>query len=379
MNQNRTNRTRLNPLARTAMYRLVTAAAALFGVLGTAVAQEPIRIGIVLPLSGANGEYVKQYMVAATEFAVKETNDKGGVLGRRVLLTSEDSRNDPAGAVSALRKLADVDKVLAVFTGFTPLTLPQLPVAEEKKILVMAPSTEHPDLTKSRWAVRMTPTADKTGIKAAQLAAGLGLKTAAVIAEDNEAIRVSERAFRAEFEKGGGKVVGSETFKATDTDVRGQLTKLRASRPDTLWIIASSGRPTALVIKQLSEVGFKPKQILANHLIEDKEVRAVGAATVEGVIYTTLRVDPAFARRFKAAYGYDPDANVGKHYDSTMLLFEAIRRSGSTDPEKVRDAIYNYGEYKGVLGSFRFSGSGEPGVLPSAKMIKGGQYVDYDK
>lgn len=357
----------------------VFAAAGVMFAAGASVAQEPIRIGVVLPLSGTNGEYVKQYMVAATEFAVKEVNDKGGILGRRVLLTSEDSRYDPAGAVSALRKLADVDKVLAVFTGFTPLTLPQLPVAEEKRIIIMAPSTEHPDLTKSRWAVRMTPTADKSGIKAAQIATALGLKTAAVIAEDNEAIRLSERAFRAEFEKSGGKVVGSETFKSTDTDVRGQLTKLRAGRPDTLWIITSSGRPMALVVKQLSEVGFKPKQILSNHLIEDKEVRAIGGAMAEGVIYTTLRVDPAFAQRFKAAYGYDPDANVGKHYDSTMMLFEAIRRVGSTDPEKVRDAIYNFGEYKGVLGTFRFSGSGEPGVLPSAKMIKGGQYVDYDK
>lgn len=357
---------------------LFAASAAVFAA-GSVVAQEPIRIGIVLPLSGANAEYFKQYLVTAHEFAVKETNDKGGVLGRRVLVFSEDARNDPAGAVSALRKLADVDKVLAVFTGSTPLTLPQLPVAEEKRVLILAPATEHPDLTKSRWAVRMTPTADKSGIKLAQISIGMGLKSAAVIGEDNESIRLTERAFRAEFEKGGGKVGGSETFKATDIDVRGQLTKLRGERPEALLVLVSSGRPLAMVMKQLSEVGFKPKQILTGHLIEDKEVRAVAGAMAEGVIYTTLRVDPAFAQRFRAVYGYAPDANAGKHYDATMLLFDAIRRAGSTDPEKVRDAIYNYGEYKGVLGTFRFAGSGEPGVLPSANTIKSGQYVEYVK
>ncbi len=346
---------------------------------GIAYGQEPVRLGIVLPLSGNSGQYVRQYMISGNEFAIKETNEKGGVLGRQVQLITEDSRYEPAGAVSALRKLVDVDHVMAVYTGFTPLSLPQIPVAEEKHVILIAPATEHPDFTKSRWTVRMTPTSDKSGTKAAEIASSLGLKTAAIISEDNESIRLTVRAFQAEFEKAGGKVLGEETFKTGDNDVRGQLTKLRGARADTLWIVTSSGRPMALVLKQLSEVGFKAKQILSNHLIEDKEVRAMGATMAEGVIYTTLRLDPAFAQRFKAAYGYDPDSNVGKHYDATMILFEAMRRAGSTDPEKVRDAIFNFGEYKGVIGTFRFSGSGEPNILPSAKMIKDGQYVNYDR
>ena len=344
-----------------------------------ALAQEPVKVGIVLPISGQNAQYVKQYMVAAHEMAVKDTNDKGGVLGRKIELVVEDSRTDPSSAVSALRKLADVDKILASFSGFTPLTMPQLPIAEEKRIIVVAPSTEHPDLTKSKWAVRMTPTADKSGIKTGQLAIGHGMKTAALIVEDNESIRITERAFRAEFEKLGGKVVQSESFKNQDTDVRGQLTKLRAARPDALYIVTSTGRPMALVLKQINEVGFKPKQIFANHLIEDKEVRAIGGEMAEGVIYTSLNVAPAFAKRVKDQLGYDPDANFGKHYDASMLLFDAIRRAGSVDAAKVRDAIYSYGKFSGVLGEFVFDGSGEPGILPSTKIVKGGQYVPYDK
>lgn len=342
-------------------------------------AQDVIKLGIVLPLSGPNGEYVKRYLVAGHELAVKEINDQGGVLGRKIQLVAEDSRQDPASAVSALRKLADVDKVMAVFTGFTPLTLPQIPVAEEKRIILLAPSTEHPDLTKSNWTVRMTPTADKGGTKAAQLAAGLGVKSVALLTEDNESLRLTERAFRAEAERAGIKVTGSETFRTTDSDVRGQLTKLRAGSPDALYIGTSAGRPMAVALKQMSEVGFKPRQVLANHLIEDNEVRALGPAMVEGVVYTTLRVDPAFAQRFKAARGYDANDNVGKHYDATRLLIEAIRKAGTTAPERVRDAIYNFGEFKGVLGTFMFRGNGEPNILPSAKIIKGGQYIDYVK
>jgi len=108
------------------------------------------------------------------------------------------------------------------------------------RAIVGAASAEHPDLTKSRWGLRMTPTADKRGLVTARLANKLQLKTAAVLAEDNEAIRLTIRTFKAEYEKLGGKLVGEETFKIGDTSMRAQLTKLRAARPDALYIEVSS-------------------------------------------------------------------------------------------------------------------------------------------
>ena len=131
-----------------ARIRHLLSAAALAFATCAALAQEPIKIGVALPLGGQNGEYVKRSFVAPTELAVKEINAKGGVLGRQVKLTVEDTRFDGAGAVAALTKLVNVDKIMAVFTAFTPLTLPQLPVAEEKKVIVVAASMEHPDQLK---------------------------------------------------------------------------------------------------------------------------------------------------------------------------------------------------------------------------------------
>ena len=370
----------MNHPARTAFRLLLAAGVALTLGIGAASAQEPIRIGIVIPLSGQNGEYVKRYMVAPTELAVKEQNEKGGLLGRQIKLTVEDSRNDGASAVSAFNKLIDVDHVMAVFTAFTPIALPLLPVAEEKKVIVFGPSTEHPDLTKSRWAVRMTPTAITTGHVIADIALKLKLKTAATLAEDNEAVRLTVKTFDADFEKGGGKVLGDETFKNQDTDMRGQLTKLRAARPEALYVIAPTGRPTALALKQIAEVGMKPKQIFTNHLVEDREVIALGGNMAEGVIYSAVGVSPEFTAKFKAAFGYDPDPNAGKHYDATEVLFAAIKKVGSTDDTaKVRDAVYNMGEYKGVIGTFKFVGSGESLISPILKTVKNGKYVRYEQ
>lgn len=368
----------MNHTARTASKRLLIAAAMFFAGFGAASAQEPISLGLIMPLSGQNGDYIKRYVLAGHELAVKEQNAKGGILGRQIKLHIEDSRSDPATAVSAFNKLINVDKVKAVFSIFTPFTLPLLPIAAEKKVIVLAPSVEHPDLTKSPWAVRMTPTAAMNGVAIGDQAHKMGLKTAAIIEEDNEAIRVSAKAFAAEFEKTGGKMVGDETFKNQATDMRGQLTKLRAARPDALYLLAPSGRPVALVLKQISEVGFKPKQIFTTHLVEDREVIALGGNMAEGVIYTAVATTPEFNQKFKAEFGYDSDVNAGKHFDSTMVLLQAIQKAGSDkDMTRVRDALYHWGEYKGSIGTFRFVGSGEAQISPILKIVKGGKYIRY--
>src|SRR5581483_10195119 len=93
-------------------------AASIFGT--TDGRSEDVNIGTILPMSGQYGDYSKRYMIGATEMATKEINEKGGLLGKPVKLTEEDSRLDGATAVSALNKLADVDKVRAVLTAFTP-------------------------------------------------------------------------------------------------------------------------------------------------------------------------------------------------------------------------------------------------------------------
>jgi branched-chain amino acid transport system substrate-binding protein len=342
-----------------------------------AAQSEPISIGIGMPIGGQNGEYVKRSFVMPTEFAAKEINAKGGVLGRQIKVTVEDTRNDPSSAVAALTKMINVDKIIAVFTAFTPLTLPQLPIAEENKVIVVAGAMEHPDLTKSRWAVRMTPTADKAGPVIAEAAQKLGIQTAAILSEENEAVRVTARSFTQAFQKQGGRILGDETFKIQDSEMRGQLTKLRAARPDMIYVITSRGRSMGLALKQIRESGIKLKQIFSNQLVEDKEIAEIGGNIAEGVIYTTLDVDPEFAARWRQANGFEPDSNAAKNYDATMLFFEAIKRANSTDPAKIRDAIYNFGPYKGTVGDFRFEGSGEPIVFPILKIIKDGKFVNY--
>lgn len=340
-----------------------------------AAAQDTINLGLVLPQSGSSGDYVKRHMVEPTVLAVKEINEQGGLLGKQVKIINEDA-TDPSSAVSALRKLIDVNKVFAVFSAFTPLVLPQLPVAEDAHVIILS-SAEHPDFTKSKWAIRMTPTADKAATRIAQIAIESGYKTAATISEDNESVRLTDRTFQNEFQKIGGKVLVSETYKRDAVDMRGQLTKLKAAGADVVYVMSSSPRPLALAFRQMREIGLTAKQIYSMNSVEDREVRALGPDIVDGIVYTTLRVNPEFAERFKKATGFDADANTGKHYDATWMLFNAIKRANSLDPVKVRDTMYSFGEYKGVVGKFTFNGSGEPVIYPDVVVEKDGKGVPY--
>jgi branched-chain amino acid transport system substrate-binding protein len=316
-------------------------------------------------------------MIVPAEVAARHANEKGGILGRQIKTISEDSRSDPATAVSALRKLIDVDNILADFSSFTALIFPQLPIAEENQVIVFGPGVAHPDFTKSAWAVRMALTGDRQAKKTAEIATALGVKTAVYLSEDNDSGRVMQRVFDAEFTKLGGRLLATETFKVEANDMRGQLTKLKSFNPDAFYFMGSTSRPIALILKQMVEVGFHPKRVFDTYLMETAEVQSLSPELTEGAIWVTLEMDSAFAQQFKAELGYEPDTASGDMYGSMQLLVEAIKRVGGTDRTKVRDAIFNFGEFKSPVGTFTFAGSGEPEVGLIVRTMKAGKIVEF--
>jgi branched-chain amino acid transport system substrate-binding protein len=360
--------------------RYLVAAAALATFLVTspniALSEDTINVGLTFPKSGPNADSVRRFLIGPAEWAAKLANAKGGVLGRQIKTISEDSR-DPSSAVSALRKLVDVDGIVADLSSFTPMILPQLPVAEEKKIPIFGVSVSHPDFTKSPWGIRLALTGEKQAVKTADVATDLGVKTAVYICEDNDAGRFMQKVFETEFTKRGGKLLATESYKMEDNDMRGQLTKLKSYNADALYFMGTTGRPNALILKQMAEVRFQPKHVFGTFLMEDAEVRNLSPDLTEGVVWVAFDIDPAFAKDFKAEFGYEPDTNAGTAVGSMELLIAAIKRVGSTDGTKLRDAIFNYGPFKTPDGTFTFTGSGDPEAGLTVKTMKAGKIVPY--
>ena len=358
----------VSPSRRLALVAAVAASAAL---LSPAHAQDKIRIGISQAISGPNGDYFRKQVVNPAILAIEEFNAKGGIRGKQIEYFVEDNKANAATGAAVARKLISVDKVRMIFVSVTPATLATIPIAEESKVMVITVA-EHPDITKSKWAARSTTTAVQYGLAQARFAAEtLKARTAAVIREDNDAVRLQIDAFQKEFERLGGKVVLIETYKTNDLDFRAQVTKAKASNPDLLNISSTGHKPQALVLKQAGELGFKPKFILAREQVLHPEVREIAGDLVKGVYYTSLPIDAEWNEKvFKVRFGYPADPFGAKSYDGVRIYLMALERAGSDDPEKVRDTLYAFKNYKGALGTWGFTGTGEPELFPTIKQVE---------
>jgi branched-chain amino acid transport system substrate-binding protein len=349
------------------------AAASLLLAAGQAAAEQsgPIRIGISQAISGANGDYFRRQVVNPAILAIEEFNAKGGVRGRKIEYVVEDNKANATTGASVARKLIDIDKVNMIFVSVTPATLATIAVAEEKKVLVMTVA-EHPDITKSQWAARASTTSVQYGIAQARFAhETLKAKTAAIIREDNEAIRLQVDAFTKEFTKLGGKIVLVETYKSTDQDMRAQVAKAKDVNADVLNIPSTGQRVYGLVLKQAAELGYKPKAMIAREQVTHPEVQQLAGDLVKGVYYTGLKIDAEWNKSvFTKRFGYEADSFGAKSYDAVRIYLQALERAGTDDPEKVRDTLYAFRDYKGALGTWGFAGTGEPELFPEMRRIE---------
>jgi branched-chain amino acid transport system substrate-binding protein len=351
--------------------KILTATAALLlmaGATESASAQEEVKIGISQPISGANGDYFKRELVNPVILAIEEINAKGGLLGRKVGYVLEDHKANAATAQSIARKLTEIDKVVLISSSISPAVLAALPVAAEHQVFIMTVS-QHPKIAENPWGFRSSPLGAAYGLVQARFAANeLKAKTAGLLGENNDAIRLQHAAFQKEFEAAGGKVVASESFNNGDQDYRAQLTKLRAANPDILNISATGPRAYGLALKQAAELNFKPKAVIATDTLIDPQLWEIAGNLASGIYYSVLDFDRAWNEgKFKPRFGYDGDAQAAMVYDGINIWFEAVRRAGTLEPAKVRETLLHLSDFKGVTGTWGYNGSGEPNLLPVIK------------
>jgi len=340
-------------------------------VSGSALADGDIKIGIAQPLTGQNGDYFKRMTVNPVIMAVDEVNAKGGIRGKNIEVVVEDHKGNAATALAVARKLIDVDKVSMISISVSPAVLATLPVAEENQVLVMSVA-QHPKIAESPWGARSSPSAPLYGVVAARWAyTTIGARTAATLAENNDAMRLMIGAFKKEFEALGGKVLDEELYNSEDQDYKAQLTKIRGANPDVLNIQSVGARAYGLALKQSAELNFKPKYVIAGDQANDPQVREIAGDLVKGIYYTLLGFDPKWNEtKFKPRWGYDADSFAARSYDGTMIYLQAAEKAGTNDPVKVRDTLFHTKEFHGVLGTWGYNGSGDPEIYPVVAKIE---------
>jgi branched-chain amino acid transport system substrate-binding protein len=300
----------------------------------------PLLWAAQLTLIRQNGDYFKRMTVNPVIMAVDEVNAKGGVRGQKVEVVVEDHKGNAATALAVARKFIEIDKVSMISISVSPAVLATLPVAEENHVLVMSVA-QHPKIAESPWGARSSPAAPLYGVIAARWAyTTMGARTAATLAENNDAMRLMIGAFKKEFEALGGKVLDEELYNSEDQDYKAQLTKVRGANPDVVSIII------------------------------DPQVREIAGNLVSGIYYTVVDFDHDWNEKvFKPRFGYDADGFAARIYDGVRIYLGAVEKAGTTDPVKIRDTLRRFQNFHGVIGAWGYNGSGDPNMLPVMKRV----------
>jgi branched-chain amino acid transport system substrate-binding protein len=332
-----------------------------------------IKIGVNMELSGGVASY-GQSLTEGLELGVKEINKKG-INGSKIQLVKVDNKSDAAEATNAALKLISQDKVSAIVGPATSTdTKAEIQIATDNKVPVITPSGTAEDITVSNgklndFVFRTCFIDSFQGIVAANFASkNLNLKNAAVLIDSaSDYSKGLSTAFKTQFKKNGGKVVSEEAYVAKDTDFHATLTRIKAANPDFIYL-PGYYEEAGLIVKQAREIGFTGAIIGGDGWDSPKLVELAGAQALNNTYstnhYSSQDTDQTvqdFVKAFKAEYnGKSPDTFNALGYDTAYMLADAIKRAGSSDPQKIQQALVKTSDLKLVTGNLKLDKNHNP-------------------
>jgi branched-chain amino acid transport system substrate-binding protein len=325
-------------------------------VLVTSLAAQ-IKVGCLAPQSGNIATFGISG-VRGAKMAVDEFNRVEGA--KKIDLRIEDDESKAGQAVTIARKFITQDKVAAILGGLTSSETKEMaPLAQQAKIPLLTPTATNVDITQiGDYIFRSCFNDPFTGKVIARFALDhLKIKNAVILEDIKQdySVGVAE-AIRSYFTANGGKILKMIAYSAGDTDFRAQLTDLKATRPDVIFL-PGFYTEVALILKQARQLGIKTT-FVGSEGWDSPALYQIAGKAVNGNYFSThfSAEDPdpkvqAFVQKYKALYKVTPDTLAALYYDGAGLLFDAIKRAGSSDPGKIRDALAATKDYKGVCGS----------------------------
>jgi branched-chain amino acid transport system substrate-binding protein len=335
----------------------VALAAALFGIAAPAAAQEPIKIGLIVDRIG----FAKAWSEPITQgavYAARELNAKGGVLGRKVDLLIEDDQSKPDLSATAARKLEEAGAAFILSLTHTVAALQAQTVTVETKTPHLAPSLTVDTLTTQVQNPNFWQTGPLASTQIATLlsyARHSNYKRVALVSDNSAISQATAKAFKAEFDKNKLELVADEVLPSGAQSAEAQMQKVRAAKADAIFLATLLTPENLLVLRAYRQHAMKTP-LIGNYNLAVPVYMSVAKGLLDGIVFVDAW-DPAKpqVKQFIAGYakemGVEPHNMMGYGYDGVMLAADAIRRAGSTDKEKVRQAMQATRGYKGVLGS----------------------------
>ena len=367
------------------LVRCVSALVAMWLMTGAAgaSAQGPIKLGAFGPMTGGAAGY-GQSEREGIDLVIEEVNAAGGVLGRKLEVLYGDDAGKPEQAVSIAKRFVTADEVVLVLGGIsspTSMAVSQVTGQEKVPQIIVAGTAARITLQGNPWIFRSAVPDTKL---AGDLADFLNqkfpkVKRIGAIYVNDDFGKGGVTAFTERAKRYGIQIVADEKYTRGDVDYTAQLTKIRGANADAIldWSRYHEG---ALIAKQVKQMGIALPIFGSDGAAHPKYIE-LGGDAVEGAYYAThfspatsghLPVARKLVEKVRAKYGKAPDFIHAEAYDAALVALDAIRRAGSLDRDKIRQAIAAT-DLEGTRGRIRFDKNGDPTFDTHVVKIVGGK------
>jgi branched-chain amino acid transport system substrate-binding protein len=349
--------------------------------------QGAIKIGALVPFSGANAEYGPE-MLNAARLAADDLNASGGVLGRRIEIVSEDDGCDAQTAAAGAEKLL-ASGIVGVAGGFcSGAVIPATEMLDPHGIPYVSAFATNPAVTERglRTVFRVVGRDDRLASFAVRFLAGPGGTKKLALLHDNSvyAKGLAELIRSANDDlKLGMQIVFFDAVTPGQPDYSSVLTAIKASGADTLYF---TGYPAeaGVIVRQTRALAL-PFRVTGGDTICVPSVISAAGAAAEGLVSTIAPLPEflpsagAFVQAYTERFGRAPGAYSVYEYDAVRVLANAIFWAGSTDPKDIVEALRT-NRYQGLMGEISFDAKGDrQTAVHVTAIVRGGKCRPYKK
>ena len=345
-----------------------------------------IAIGAAHPITGRlsldNPPLGQGFELAVTEINNSQLSDV------KIKLIVKDGQSTVEGAVEAFSKLIHQDSVSVILGPATSMQAQAVfPIAQQNGVVAISPTSAARGLSAiGDFIYRIALTTDvliPSGVRITQ--EKLGYQKVATIYDDIDLFSTdSDAVVREALTENGVEILVTETFQTGETDFSAQLTRIKDSNPDAIFISAAVTETPEILIqgRQLgipADVPFLISVTFASSQIELAGDAAEGAITFTSWISTAdTPGNQAFVQNYRAAYGAEPDIWAAQSYATVYILAKAIADAQSADPNAIRDVLANITDFDTILGKFSFNAVGDAVYDPIVLIVQNGEFQVFE-
>jgi branched-chain amino acid transport system substrate-binding protein len=322
--------------------------------------ENEILIGEYESLTGAEATF-GQSSTNGLKLAVEEINGSGGLLGKQIKLITYDDQGKPSEAATVVQKLINKDRVAAIIGEVaSSRSKAGAQICQSSKMPMVTPASTNPEVTAIGDYIFRVCFIDpfQATVMSKFALNSLKIKRVAVLQDVKNAYSTGlADFFIKQFKEMGGEIIEVQSYSAGDKDFKAQLTAIKSKNPEGIFI-PGYYTDVGLIAIQAREIGITQPLFGSDGWESEKLTEGKAKDALEGCFFSThvSSEDPSpqvqnFIKKYKEKYNMMPDAMSFLAYDAGMIMFDAIKRAGSIEADKIRDALAKTTNFVGVTGT----------------------------